>query len=229
MKYQPASDYTDDASTEIDREPHWSSLRASLVTVRAQTVRPALPPRLPPAVQRSAAAPVPPRPAPVYMLPFYSYAESQAQYGLDTERVAPLPMSALRPDWSVALAKLWSRFAAPACGAIAGLIFVVGYLAYSSQSGRAAIAATATHAAPIVMPAIAMSTDAPSDDEGEPPAPAVMVPTVSEVHVAKPVKRAVAGKRIASPKRVATSSSKRRPIRLNDATPLGDLRPSRSR
>ena len=255
MKYQPASDYADESATELDREPHWSSLRKSLAEMtrrssrdlpaRAQTVRPelpspGLPPRLPPAVQRSAAnqtpsAPLPviasPDPAaalapaapaaPVYMLPFYSYAESQTQYGLDTERVVPLPMSSLRPSWEELLVKAWQRFAAPACGMIAGLIFVVGYLAYSGQRG-AAIASSASPVAPMVMPAIAMTADAPNEDDVA-PAPA-MIPTVSEIHTAKPAK---ATKRPA--KRVASSSTKRRPIRLNDSTPLGDLRPSRSR
>jgi hypothetical protein len=155
------------------------------------------------------------------MLPFYSYAESQTQYGLDTERVVPLPMSSLRPSWEELLVKAWQRFAVPACGMIAGLIFVVGYLAYSSQRG-VAIASSASPSAPIVMPAIAMSAESPSEDES--PAPAVRMPTVSEVH-ANPAKTA---KRVAPTKRVA-SSGKRRPIRLNDATPLGDLRPSRSR
>jgi hypothetical protein len=199
--------------------------------VRAQTVRPELPaprlpPRLPPAVQRSAANQTPSAPLPVIvpanaMLPFYSYAESQPQYGLDTERVAPLPMSSLRPSWEELLVKAWQRFAAPICGGIAGLIFVVGYLAYSSQS-RAAIASSATQVAPIVMPAeIAMT--APVEDEAPVVSPAAVAePTVAEVHIAKPAKAKRPAKRVAS-------SSKRRPVHLNDATPLGDLRPSRSR
>ena len=232
MKYQPASDYADESATELDREPHWSSLRASLVRVRAQTVRPEipaprLPPRLPPAVQRSAAnltpnAPLPVADEPVYLLPFYSYAESQPQYGLETERVAPLPISSLRPSWEELLVRTWERFAAPICGAIAGLIFVVGYLAYSSLSG-AAIASSAAQIAPIVMPAeIAMT--APADDAPVVSPAALAEPTVSEVHTAKP---ANATRRPA--KRVANTSNKRRPIRLNDFTPLGDLRPGRSR
>ncbi len=233
MKYQPASDYADESATELDREPHWSSLRASLVRVRAQTVRPELPaprlpPRLPPAVQRSAAnltpsAPLPVADEPIYMLPFYSYAESQPQYGLDTERVAPLPISSLRPSWEELLVRTWERFAAPICGAIAGLIFVVGYLAYSSQNG-AAIASSAAQIAPIVLPAeIAMT--APADDDAPVVSPAALAePTVGEVHTAKPAKST---RRPA--KRVVASSSKRRSVRLNDSTPLGDLRPGRSR
>lgn len=188
-----------------------------------------------PAVQRSAASitpigarPVVAPPAPMYMLPIYTPAESQ--YGLETERVAPLPMSSLRPSWESALANAWQRFAAPICGAIAGLIFIVGYLAYSSQGGHA-IAASAAPVAPVVMPteiAVAMPVENPVIEEqaavvAQPavsPA-AIAAPTVSVVHVEKPTKR------IASSKRVA--SSKRRPIRLNDSTPLGDLRPSRTR
>ena len=226
MKYH--SDYADEAATEIDREPHWSSLRASLVRVRAQTVRPEVPvpPRLPPTVQRSAASVTPIAPLPVVapLLPFYSYAESQPQYGLDTELVAPLPMSSLRPSWEELLVNTWQRFAAPICGAIAGLIFVVGFLAYSSQRG-AAIASSATPIAPIVMPAeIAMT--APIDEPVVSPA-ALAEPTVAEVHTAKPAK-SPAAQRVAPTKRLA-SSGKRRPVRINDATPLGDLRPSRTR
>ncbi len=230
-KYQPATDYVDDAATEIDHAPHWSFNRASLQRMRADVPSlassPTLPVRMPPAVQMSSVrrAPLPP-PA----RPFYSYAETQAAQHLDTERVAPLPMSALRPTWLEWLATSWTRFAAPACGAIAGLIFVVGYLAYSSQRG-AGIATAAATAGPIVMPAeIAMTAPAPSEDIDAPSEVPAREPTVSPI---APVAKAIAqtkrggGKRIASTKR--PSASKRRPIRLNDSTPLGDLRPSRSR
>lgn len=245
-KYQPAPDYApddaDDDATQLDREPHWSSLPRSLVQMSAAkaaplAARPArlvprpLPPRLPPARQRFAVTPSAPLPtvqpiASDYMLPFYAYSESQSQYGLETEHVAPLPMSALRPDWYVTLAKLWSRFAAPACGAIAGLIFVVGYLAYASQD-RSALAASATPAPRIVMP-VEVAVAAPASDEVRAPTipEATIADDVDDAPTAKPVKRAV-------PKRIATkrvsSSGKRRALRLDDATPLGDLRPSRSR
>lgn len=248
MPYTPEHD---DEATQIDSAPHWSSVRQSLVGMkaapaktRAQTVRPELaarvvpkrppplpvPPRLPPAVQRRAITPAAPLPvvaATSYMLPFYSHAEAQPQYGVETERVDPLPMSSLRPDWYVSLAKLWSRYAAVACGAIAGLIFVVGYLAYASQN-RAAIASAAVPAPRIVMPVEV----AVAEPVAEPAPLAVRAPTIpepavtevaDEAAIAKPVKRQAA-------KRVATKqASKRRPIHLNDSTPLGDLRPSRSR
>ncbi len=268
-KYQPATDYADDDATQLDREPHWSSLRQSIARMGTASVRrvsaprsvpparsappaigpapvllralppatapaisgassstaSALPPRLPPAVQRSATTSTPPAPLPIvetsnYMLPFYSYSESQTQYGLETERVAPLPMSDLRPDWYVTLAKLWSRFAAPACGAIAGLIFVVGYLAYASQN-RGALAASATPAPRIVMP-VEVAVAAPAPEE-------VRAPTITTLAVADDDAPIAKAKRPTA-KRVVTkrlSSNKRRPIRLNDATPLGDLRPSR--
>ncbi|MBL0214877.1 MAG: hypothetical protein IPQ07_13460 [Myxococcales bacterium] len=237
-KYQPATDYVDEAATEIDHAPHWSLHRASLQRMRAEVPSrvspPPVPVRMPPALQVSSVrrAPLPP-PA----RPFYSYAETAAAQHLDTERVAPLPMSSLRPTWLEWLATSWTRFAAPACGAIAGLILVVGYLAYSSQRG-AGIATAAAPAGPIVMPAeIAMMAPAPSEDAAEaiaetPVEVPAREPTVSPI---SPVAKVIAqtrrggGKRVASIKRPSSSSSKRRPIRLNDSTPLGDLRPSRSR
>lgn len=264
MKYQPEQS---DEATVVDLEPHWSSVRNSLMRVRAQAAQPApvrgvrvaqvvqvapivpiapaapitpprlakgtVPPPLPPAIPRSAASvvPVAPRPIapprPVYMLPTTVTAEPQ--YGLETERVAPLPLSSLRPSWETTLVNVWQRFAAPICGAIAGLIFIVGYLAYSSQGGRA----VAASAAPVAMPtdvAIVMPVEAPAAEPAAMEEPvvspaALAEPTVSEVRVVRPAK---ATKRVSSSsKRVA--SSKRRPIHLNDSTPLGDLRPSRSR
>ena len=217
------SDYADDLATEIEHGPHWSQRRAA--TVRPELPTPPLPPRLPRAYQVSAvptvgrAVQVAPAVriaavshAPV-RVPFYSFAEQQAaqQQQLDTERVAPLPMSSLRPDWMELLDRAWTRFAVPAVGMIAGLIFVIGYLAYSSQGGEAvAGAAASAEAAPIVMPAeVAVAEQAPVVEA--PAAP--REPTVTKVNAKPPVKRA----------------SKRKAVRINDSTPLGDLRPSRSR
>ncbi|CAN5834416.1 hypothetical protein BH11MYX3_BH11MYX3_46050 [soil metagenome] len=171
MPHSPlANDYADDAATELDRQPHWST------------------------------APVP--------LGFYSYSEDCAAQEVHTERVTPL---SLRPTWLERLALVWPRLAAPACGAIAGLILVVGYLAYANQPG-VAIAATA---APIAIhtETIAMTVEAPVDE-----APA-REPTVSPI---SPV-----AKIIAATKRPAkqTKRVKRAPVRINDSTPLGDLRP----
>ena len=270
----PPSDYADDAATEIDREPHWSSKRAA-------TVRPVEPQAFPvvvlegaPQISRTVTrvsldvpaafatpvafdmrrAPRPPvfsqrRPEPVAVRaplpppqrPFYSYAEECARQHLVTERVPRLPAPGLRRTWAELLEGAWSRFAAPACGLIAGLIFVVGYLAYSSQRG-AGIATSAASVAPIVMPAeVAMASPAETDEI----APRVVAvdrePTVAAVNPpSEPTRRAKAVRaapRSASadelPARASVSrkasATKRRPIRLNDATPLGDLRPSRSR
>ncbi len=225
------SDYAEDLATEIDHGPHWSQRRAA--TVPPELANAPLPPRLPRAYQVSAVptagravqvAPAVRIAAVSYApgrVPFYSHAEQAAQQPafysyaetqqLDTERVAPLPMSSLRPDWMELLDRAWTRFAVPVVGMIAGLIFVVGYLAYSSQGGNViAGAAAAVEAAPIVMPAeVAVAAEAPIADA--PVAP--REPTVTKVNAKPPVKKA----------------SKRRPVRLNDSTPLGDLRPSRSR
>lgn len=224
------SDYAEDLATEIDHGPHWSLRRAA--TVRPELAAAPLLPRayqvsavptvgravqVAPAVRIAAVSYAPVR------LPFYSHAEQEAAQQpafyshaeaqqLDTERVAPLPMSSLRPDWMELLDRAWTRFAVPVVGMIAGLILVVGYLAYSSQAGNViAGAAAAVEATPIVMPAevaVAVAEEAPVAEA--PVAP--REPTVTKVN-AKPMKKA----------------SKRRPVRLNDSTPLGDLRPSRSR
>jgi hypothetical protein len=233
MKTIP-SDYTEDLATEIEHGPHWSQRRA--LTVRPELATAPLPPRLPRAYQVSAvptvgrAVQVAPAVriaavsyAPV-RVPFYSHAEQQAaqqpafysyteSQQLDTERVAPLPMSSLRPDWMELLDRAWTKFAVPAVGMIAWLIFVIGYLAYSSQGGKAvAGAAASADAAPIVMATeVAIAEEAPV---AAPVVPLAMrEPTVTKVNPKPAVKRA----------------SKRRPVRVNDSTPLGDLRPSRSR
>jgi hypothetical protein len=233
------SDYADDLATEIEHGPHWSQRRAA--TVRPELAAAPLPPRLPrayqvsavptagravqvaPAVRIAAVSHAPVR-VPFYshaeqqvaqQPAFYSYAEAQNAQQLDTERVAPLPMSSLRPDWMELLDRAWTRFAVPAVGMIAGLIFVVGYLAYSSQGGAAVAgaAASSAEAAPIVMSTeVAAAEQAPVADAPVVAPPAPREPTVTKVNAKPPVKRA---------------SSKRRAVRINDSTPLGDLRPSR--
>jgi hypothetical protein len=273
----PPSDYADDAATEIDREPHWSSRSST----RAATVRPVEPQAFPvvapegsPQISRTVTrvsldvpaafatpvafdmrrAPARPvfsqrRPEPVAVRaplpppqrPFYSHAEECARQHLVTERVPRLPAPGSSKIWGELLEAAWSRFAAPACGVIAGLIFVVGYLAYSSQRG-AGIATSAATVAPIVMPAeVAMTS--PTETDGVAPRVVAVdrTPTVASVNPpAEPTRRAKAARvapRAASadelPARASVSrkppATKRRPIRLNDSTPLGDLRPSRSR
>lgn len=257
---QPRTDYTEELATEIDHGPHWSS--------RSDRTPPpelaaAVPPRLPRAYQVSAAplasrairvapaakistvshapprAPLPPPTRPA--VAFYSYAEQQASQDLDTERVAPLPMSSIRPSWIDALDSLWQRFAAPICGAIAGLIFVVGYLAYSSQH-HAAIASAATGPMPLA-PEVAMiatpaaptvtTIEAPAPLH-EPEAPANADPTsaAAAVRLSAPVRvqaPTVGRLNVPSTPSLSKRTSHRAPVRLNDATPLGDLRPSRSR
>ncbi len=144
---------------------------------------------------------------------FYSYSEQCGAQHLDTERVTPL---SLRPTWMERLALAWPKLAAPACGAIAGLILVVGYLAYANQP-RTVIAATA---APITMPAeIALAVPAPRDEVP------VREPTVSPI---SPVAKVIAATKRTNSK-PTKRVGKRAPVRINDTTPLGDLRPSRSR
>ena len=204
-------DYVENDETEIDREPHWSMPRRLSV------------PALPRPVQVSAAGRValpPPQRAPVA---FYSYAEETARRHDVTERVVPLSMSELESPW---LDNMWKRFAGPACGLIAALILVVGYLAYSTgQSGAVSTAAAAAPA--IVMPVeVAASEDLATAIEA-----ASATETVRTATVPAPTKQAPT-KRIASKKRVSSSSTsgktKRRPIRFDSSTPLGNLRPGRS-
>lgn len=211
-------DYVENDATEIDSEPHWSMTRRPSLT----PVTPIAP--LPRPVQVSAARRValpPPQRTPVA---FYSYAEESARRHDVTERVAPLAMSDLESPW---LDNMWKRFAGPACGLIAALILVVGYLAYSTgQSG--AVATAAAPAPAIVMPVeVAVSEDLPAELE----APSA-TETVREATVPMAMKQAPS-KRIASKKRVSSTSTssktKRRPIRFDASTPLGNLRPSRSR
>jgi hypothetical protein len=213
------SDYADERATEIDAGPHWSAPRP-------------VPPRLPRALQVSA---VPTagravRVAPVTKIiaishapvrvPFYSFAEQQAAqetvasaWSGETERVDPLPFGALKPAWIVWFDRMWPKLAAPALGMIAGLIFVVGYLAYSTQARPAAHAAAGS--AMIDAAPIAMEVDLPA------PAPEVPLamrePTVTAINAPAP----------APAPRAKHASKKRGPIRINDATPLGDLRPGR--
>jgi hypothetical protein len=195
-------DYVENDATEIDQGPHWSAGRASIPRV--------IPP-LPRPVQVSAVRvplPAPLRPPTA----FYSYAEASAQRADITERVAPLPMSDLAP-WFTLLGQVWQRFAAPIVGGIAGLIFIVGYLAYSTSQPDA-VESSATHAPAITMP-VAISDEPIVED-----APVARVPTVPE-RVEAPAHAKVKHAK-------KKSSAKRRPVRLDTSTALGNLRPSRS-
>ena len=131
------------------------------------------------------------------------------------------------------------------CGAIAGLILVVGYLAYSGQRG----AAIASAASPVMMEPAQVAVMPQAEPEAdvqlapEPvaePGDALAIDQVSETDAEtdadadatpEPAPRAHRAHAVARPlaKRHAASAHHRRPLRLNDATPLGDLRPSRSR
>lgn len=224
---------TDDEATVIDRGPHWS-------------VRP-LPP-LPRPVQKSAVAAAPPvaRTAP-YVLPttFYSYAEEQSALALDTECVAPLPISEIRPDWQIWLAAKWARYAVPFCGAVAGLALVIGYLALGGE--RRAVAASATSTSAIVMrvdgPAPSHRDSAVRDAiamarTGAAVAPAPLVEieeaaTTGTVVAAAPGEIEMDAVPMQRPaKHVAKHAArpaKRGPIKLNASTALGDLRVSRTR
>jgi len=224
-------DYVDDDATVIDAGPHWSMARVSRAHLSLVPPSPPspLPPPRPRPLQISAVAPRVPLPPPLRApVAFYSYAEEAARQHLDTERVAPLPMSELESPWLGWLATAWQRFAAPACGLIAGLILVVGYLASSSQG--AAIATTAAPSTAIRLPT-ELALQAPEPIEpvlAEPPPAAEVEPTL----VAEPAAALAAHvpvKRSAPKKRVSTASrAKRGPIRIDASTPLGNLRPSRS-
>lgn len=197
-----AVDYVENDETEVDGEPHWSIPRWAMV------------PPLPRPVQVSAAQRIVALPPPLRApMTFYSYAEHSARRHDITERVAPLPMSELESPWGVGLATAWQRFAAPACGLIAALILVVGYLAYSSQSPS--IATAAAPAPAIVMPVEIAVT---SDPIVEPAAASA----ASKVEIVPTVVMPVATKQTAQKK------TKRRPVRFDASTPLGNLRPSRS-
>ncbi|MFN0248997.1 MAG: hypothetical protein ACKV2T_19080 [Kofleriaceae bacterium] len=244
----------DDEATVIDHGPHWSA--------RPLTT-------LPRPVQRSAAQPPvvnarvtslvrDPVPGP-YLLPrtFYSHAEEQASRALDTECVAPLPMSELRPDWQIWFAAKWARYAVPFCGAAAGLLLIISYLLLGGESRAVAAAATKPTSSAIVMrvdgpaptnrdaavrQAIAMARSGamtPSD----PPAEMVDIEEAAttgtivaaepdEIEMdAIPMQRPAKHVVVKHGKRKSSSgaSAKRGPIKLNAKTALGDLRVSRSR
>ncbi len=222
--------YTDDEATVIDNGPHWSA--------RPMTT-------LPRPVQRSSARAISPGP---YMLPqtFYSHAEEQSALALDTECVAPLPLSSIRPDWQIWLGSTWSRFAVPFCGAIAGLVLIIGYLALGGE--RRAVAAAATPSAIVmrvdgpaptsrdaaVRHAIAMvrttGTPTPMVEIQEAATTGTIVAAepgeieMDAVPMHKPAKHVVK-----QGKRAKRASAKRAPLELNTKTALGDLRVSRSR
>lgn len=227
--------HTDDEATVIEHGPHWSA--APMTT-------------LPRPVQRSSVQAMP-APGP-YMLPqiFYSHAEHEASLALDTECVAPLPMSSLRPDWQLWIAAKWQRYAVPFCGAVAGLVLVLGYLALGGE--RPAIAASAAPSSS----AIVMHVDAPAPTSrdaavrnaiamarsGAAVAPAEMVDieeaaTTGTIVAAEPEEIEMDAVPMQKPakhvvkhaKRAKAVSTKRGPIKLNATTPLGDLRVGRSR
>jgi hypothetical protein len=185
------------------------------------------------------------------MLPqvFYSHAEEQSALALDTECVAPLPMSSLRPDWQLWIAATCTRYAVPLCGAVAGLILIISYLALGGER-RAVAAAAAPASSAIVMRvdgpaptkrdaavrnAIAMArsgaaTPAPLADIEEVATTGTIVAAEADeiemdaVPMQKPAKHVVKHSKRAKP-----ASTQRGPIKLNAKTALGDLRVSRSR
>lgn len=243
--------HTDDEATVIDHGPHWSA--------RPLTT-------LPRPVQRSSVQPIVgiPRPArlvadPVpgpYMLPraFYSYAEEQAAAALDTECVAPLPMSELRPDWQIWLAGTWARFAVPFCGLAAGLILIIGYLAMggenraiaaSASPARSAIVmrvdgpppsnrdAAVRHAIAMARSGAAVPSETPMVEIEEAATTGTIVAADADeiemdaVPMQRPAKHAAKhGKRAKS---APSMSGKRGPIKVNAQTALGDLRVGRAR
>jgi hypothetical protein len=242
---------TDDEATMIDHGPHWSARPMTALprpVQRSSVQPPVVNARVTPLVRD-------PVPGP-YMLPrtFYSYAEDQASNALDTECVAPLPMSEIRPDWQIWLAATWTRYAVPFCGAVAGLVLIVSYLALGGESRAVAATATTTSSAIVmrvdgpaptnrdaaVRQAIAMArsgaitpSQQPKDmvDIEEAATTGTIVAAepdeieMDAVPMQRPAKHVVKhGKRKAT-----TATAKRGPIKLNVNTALGDLRVSRSR
>ncbi len=226
--------FTDDEATQIDHGPHWSA--------RPLTT-------LPRPVQKSSAQPIVRPAAEPYVLPrtFYSYAEEQSALALDTECVAPLPMSELRPDWQIWLSATWARYAVPFCGAVAGLILAISYLALGGENRAVAAAATTTSSAVVmrvdgpaptdrdaaVRHAIAMARSgaaAPTemvDIEEAATTGTIVAAEPDEIEMdAVPMQRPA--KHVAK-KRAKPASTKRGPIKVNAKTALGDLRVGRAR
>jgi hypothetical protein len=241
--------HTDDEATVIDTGPHWSA--RPLTTLPRPVQRSSAHPPL--ASVRPARLVQDPVPGP-YMLPrtFYSFAEERSAAALDTECVAPLPMSEIRPDWQIWLAATWARFAVPLCGAAAGLILIISYLALGGETRGVAAAATTTSTSAIVMRvdgpaptnrdaavrnAIAMARSGAAvptetamvDIEEAATTGTIVAAAPDEIEMdAVPMQRP-AKHVVKHAKRAKPSASKRGPIKLNASTALGDLRVSRSR
>ncbi len=246
--------HTDDEATVIDNGPHWSARPMTTLPppVQRSSVRAARP-AIQPMLVNARVTPLVRDPVPgPYMLPraFYSFAEEQSAAALDTECVAPLPLTEIRPDWQIWLAAKWSRFAVPFCGAVAGLALVIGYLALGGETR--AVAAAATSSSAIVMrvdgPAptnrdaavrnaitmarsgAAVPAETPMVDIEEAATTGTIVAAAHDeiemdaVPMQRPAKHVVKATKRAKP-----ASTKRGPIKLNANTALGDLRVGRSR
>lgn len=169
---------------------------------------------------------------------------------LDTECVAPLPMSSLRPDWQIWLATTWARFAVPFCGAAAGLILILSYLALGSEKHAVAASVSAASSSAIVMRvdgpaptdrdaavrhAIAMARSGATAPSATPMVDIEEAATTGTIVAAEPDEIEMDAVPMQRPakhvvrKRPTHGATKRGPITLNAATALGDLRVNRSR
>ncbi|HEY4177346.1 MAG TPA: hypothetical protein VGM90_10955 [Kofleriaceae bacterium] len=151
---------------------------------------------------------------------FYSFAEEQAAFALETEYVrrmsAPDLMQQahveLRPAWQQQVGAVWNRYAVHICGAVAGLVLIITYLIASTPAVApkhaaavpakpvmpvATLAATTIEpVAPPTMAAIAapaiQQVVAPAVEEA--PAPVVeqvVAPVVEEAPVVAPIAKEI--------------------------------------
>jgi len=230
-------DYIDDA-TEFDPFPagaaikrveHLRARHAPVATARPLP-RPravARPPMRPPMrPQLVLVPPAPPRPAPPFVPPpgrHYSYVEECEQRYLETQRVAPLPGSAIFGRSIV------SRLAAPLAVVVALVLvvavgcFVVRDDQREAQHVAAPIESTSPRPAAVHRPLVAVVAEAPAP---------IVVESVASV--VSPMKRVTSRpvhletRRVTKPGGVkpAKKTARRRPITVDASTPLGILRPS---
>jgi len=222
-------DYIDDA-TEFDpcpagaaikRVEHLRARHAPVATARPlprprSVARPPVRPQLVPPAPPQPAAPFVPTPG-----RHYSYVEECEQRYLETQRVEPLPASAIFGR------SILSRLAAPLAVVALLLVVAVGILVRDDQPEAqhvaAPIATTSPRpfAAPVHRPIVAVVED---------PAPIVVEPVAI---VASPMKRVASRptrldtRQVTKPDiKPAKKTARRRPITVDASTPLGVLRPS---
>ena len=237
------ADYVDDSSTEIDPFPAGAALervmlrsRSAIAASRAPLLRTHATMRtMHPRVESSPRLPLPIIAAPridpepsassaqlALLVPLglhYSYVEDCTQRFLKTQRVNPLPaVSIPKRSFGKKLHGL-SRFAAP-IGALAVLLIVVvvGLQVLGDGRGEPAHSDVRATTAPIKRVAAPAAEPQPAA-EGE---PAKAVETTVDSTGDKPS----SDEKSIKPAKKRHVPAKRRPIRVNTATALGNMRPS---